>query len=402
MKAILLLTILFCWVQSFGQVKVRGYYRKDGTYVQPHYRSRPDGNPYNNYSYPGNTNPYTGKTTSAGSSSYSGSYKSVSSGVSRTMFINVDRLTARTGPSTTSNIIAVLKYQNLVELIGIPGSSWYQVRFTFFDSLEHKFRTVDGYIENSYLSSTFPDNPEAPKNKNFSYQPEINNNNPINQGSSYRSISYKREDKTRYVIVDRLIARAEPAHPAKTITTLKYQQLVEVLEFTNSIWCQARFTYFDPIQSTFKTVDGYVERAYLSDEFPDASLPLKNSGAIDETSFKNASSNSGSIINLPIYPTMGYDIKAGKHPYGQGNGQLSIWTNCNDCSDIAIYVNDNYSGTISKYFHNQPDCNTQGIFSIIRPFGKIKLTAISARTGKKWEAYLNVIEDKCTVQQLSK
>jgi hypothetical protein len=38
---------------------VRGYYRPDGTYVQPHYRSNPDGKPYNNYSFPGNVNPYT-------------------------------------------------------------------------------------------------------------------------------------------------------------------------------------------------------------------------------------------------------------------------------------------------------------------------------------------------------
>lgn len=40
---------------------IQGYRRKDGTYVQPHYRSERDGNPYNNYSYPGNTNPYTGE-----------------------------------------------------------------------------------------------------------------------------------------------------------------------------------------------------------------------------------------------------------------------------------------------------------------------------------------------------
>jgi hypothetical protein len=40
---------------------VRPYYKRDGTYVQGHYRSNPDGNPYNNYSYPGNVNPYTGR-----------------------------------------------------------------------------------------------------------------------------------------------------------------------------------------------------------------------------------------------------------------------------------------------------------------------------------------------------
>lgn len=33
-----------------AQVHVRGHYRSNGTYVQPHYRSSPDGNPYNNYS----------------------------------------------------------------------------------------------------------------------------------------------------------------------------------------------------------------------------------------------------------------------------------------------------------------------------------------------------------------
>lgn len=42
-------------------IRVRGYYRKDGTYVRSHYRSAPDGNFYNNWSTKGNVNPYTGK-----------------------------------------------------------------------------------------------------------------------------------------------------------------------------------------------------------------------------------------------------------------------------------------------------------------------------------------------------
>lgn len=40
-----------------GSVDVRGYTRKDGTYVAPHQRSAPDGNPTNNYGMPGNYNP---------------------------------------------------------------------------------------------------------------------------------------------------------------------------------------------------------------------------------------------------------------------------------------------------------------------------------------------------------
>jgi hypothetical protein len=46
-----------------AQTRVDGYYRKDGTYVQPHSRTTPDGNPYNNYSFPGNYNPNTGQIT---------------------------------------------------------------------------------------------------------------------------------------------------------------------------------------------------------------------------------------------------------------------------------------------------------------------------------------------------
>lgn len=36
---------------SVATVYVRGYTRSNGTYVAPHTRSNPDGNPYNNYGY---------------------------------------------------------------------------------------------------------------------------------------------------------------------------------------------------------------------------------------------------------------------------------------------------------------------------------------------------------------
>ena len=47
---------------AFADVSVRGYYRSNGTYVQPHYRSNPDGHSYNNWSTYPNVNPYTGRT----------------------------------------------------------------------------------------------------------------------------------------------------------------------------------------------------------------------------------------------------------------------------------------------------------------------------------------------------
>lgn len=84
-RIILFVLIFFISLSSvdiFSQVKVKGYYRKDGTYVQPHYRSNPDGNPYNNWSYPGNTNPYTGKTATGNEETYLKNYKSKNSNYS--------------------------------------------------------------------------------------------------------------------------------------------------------------------------------------------------------------------------------------------------------------------------------------------------------------------------------
>jgi len=59
---LLVVALILGWLSvAQAQVWVDPYNRQDGTQVQRHYRSNPDGNPYNNYSFPGNTNPYTGK-----------------------------------------------------------------------------------------------------------------------------------------------------------------------------------------------------------------------------------------------------------------------------------------------------------------------------------------------------
>lgn len=45
-----------------GDVHIRGHFRKNGSYVAPHYRSAPDGHFYNNWSTRRNFNPHTRKT----------------------------------------------------------------------------------------------------------------------------------------------------------------------------------------------------------------------------------------------------------------------------------------------------------------------------------------------------
>lgn len=62
MKRILIAAALACCsVTVLADNLHRGYVRKDGAYVQPHYQSAPDNSRANNYSSQGNTNPYTGQ-----------------------------------------------------------------------------------------------------------------------------------------------------------------------------------------------------------------------------------------------------------------------------------------------------------------------------------------------------
>ena len=71
---IIALTIMTTGLFAQSQVYVNGYIKSNGTYVAPHYRTAPDSNPYNNYSYPGNYNPNKGTITQGSQSSYLNNY----------------------------------------------------------------------------------------------------------------------------------------------------------------------------------------------------------------------------------------------------------------------------------------------------------------------------------------
>jgi opacity protein-like surface antigen len=58
LAVVLLLTLVG---SAFADEYVGGYTRHDGTYVAPHYRSSPNGTVTDNWSFKGNTNPYTGR-----------------------------------------------------------------------------------------------------------------------------------------------------------------------------------------------------------------------------------------------------------------------------------------------------------------------------------------------------
>lgn len=61
MRTLLCLTIGFLALSAMADKSVKGYTKKDGTYVAPHHKSSPNSRKDDNYSSKGNVNPYTGK-----------------------------------------------------------------------------------------------------------------------------------------------------------------------------------------------------------------------------------------------------------------------------------------------------------------------------------------------------
>jgi hypothetical protein len=79
LAAMLGMVALFVGQTAKADDYVQGYYRSNGTYVAPYYRTTRDTNFYNNYSTKPNINPYTGVTGTRLVPQYSPRYKSPSS-----------------------------------------------------------------------------------------------------------------------------------------------------------------------------------------------------------------------------------------------------------------------------------------------------------------------------------
>lgn len=155
----LLLTITVSAI-CCAQVRVKGYYRKDGTYVRPHMRSNPDGNPYNNWSYPGNINPYTGKVATGNPETYLRNYQKngkriYNAASSQNLVSNIQAwvsasvLNVRQFPSIKSFIIGKLHYLDIVEVQKIQGN-WAFVTY-YCVNLRYQIKTQKGYVATKYL-----------------------------------------------------------------------------------------------------------------------------------------------------------------------------------------------------------------------------------------------------------
>lgn len=73
-ELIALFTLISVCATAVADDYVRGYTRKDGTYVEPHHRTNPNSRRDDNYSSKGNQNPYTNERGYKGNEDNNSSY----------------------------------------------------------------------------------------------------------------------------------------------------------------------------------------------------------------------------------------------------------------------------------------------------------------------------------------
>lgn len=164
MNKYLLLLFFLLPTTLYSQVKVNGYYRKDGTYVRPHERTAPNSTITDNYSYPGNYNPNLEYNKPLPrTSTYNNNYHSQKTNKSNNLdqktkstsikkYVNTTSVNVRLTPDISDNIIKKLNYSDEVYSLYSLGD-WDKVEIKTYDPETYQYSYINGYIHNNYLST---------------------------------------------------------------------------------------------------------------------------------------------------------------------------------------------------------------------------------------------------------
>ncbi|GGA81753.1 SH3 domain-containing protein [Puia dinghuensis] len=420
-----LLILLLCnllGITGFSQVHVNGYYRKDGTYVQSHYRSSPDGNPYNNYSYPGNVNPYTGKVAPGNTDTYlyhyynRNSYSNTPSSYYPTTTypasglysptntygaylntteatVSAEKLNVRFGPGSSSLIITTLNYGDVVYILNRSLAPWYYVQFSYYDPNLQYYKTTSGYLHSSYLSMPVT----APSYSTTSY-PDLSttsysttSSDLTNHSANFSGVSasnpgpstqapYDPSGDLYFVTTIDLKVLSAPYSNADILTHLTFKDGVKVISTAHSPWYQVNISYLDESGYIRSTTRAYVYGPDLSATAP--TFVCASSPRQEQT--------------LPEHSVSNTSIQ----PYGPNKGKINFW-NSLPGEDIALYIDHIYKGQLTTYFSEQPNsCGGAGMISTIDVEGKHLVQAI----GKKfhWSGYIFIHADQCETKGLGK
>lgn len=240
MKNIYFFFFLLFAVNSYPQVNVKGYYKSNGTYVQPHQRTAPNSSITDNYSYPGNYNPNASYESSSSRSSYTSStnvetewvegyYRNdgtysrgyyrkkvqenkINTNSADKKYINTTQVNVRASPQVGENIIIKLDYGDEITSIYDFGD-WEKVSLIKYNAYTYNYDTYEGYISSRYLSS-------YPSQNKVSYLQ--NNQNYYTKSNSDYNLSYK-------VITQKAYFYSTPSNNNQNKTYLVYGEIITAI-----------------------------------------------------------------------------------------------------------------------------------------------------------------------------
>ncbi|MFB9080418.1 SH3 domain-containing protein [Flavobacterium procerum] len=248
--------LLIFVVNSYSQVNVKGYYKSNGTYVQPHQRTAPNSTVIDNYSYQGNYNP----NISYGNYSQNNNYNHISStntesewiegyyrndgtyvngyyrakekesnktdNFSVKKYINATQVNVRTTPEITENIISKLNYGDEITSLYNFGD-WEKVSVKKYNTFTYGYDNYEGYISSKYLSSY------SSQNKAYYIK---NNQNYYTESNLEYNINYKVITSKAYFHSTPNIYNQNKAYLVfgEIITAIGNSQYFVYIEFTNA------------------------------------------------------------------------------------------------------------------------------------------------------------------------
>lgn len=231
--------------QKSSDVWVNGYYRNDGTYVSGYWRSAPDGDPTNNFSYPGNTNPYTGKTATGDVDTY------LKNNSERKLYVISKIINIRTGPGTNYPIVRSLNYGDNLQVIESTNNIWKKVNIN----------SIIGYVFSPNLSYTLTS--PVPDNEMLSASYTSSSGN----GFYTPETTDKSGNKIYYVTGLSARIKNEPSESSSIITTFSYGDKMVALDTKDPVWIKVKISYYNSSMAYVEAI-GYVNSMNISTTKP--------------------------------------------------------------------------------------------------------------------------------------
>lgn len=289
MKKIFTLFIILISIYNYSQVAVKGYYRKNGTYVQPHVRTAPNSTVTDNYSYRGNYNPNTEYTTTSSRSSSPTTYN----------YYN--------NSSSTSNY----------------DKEW----------VNGYYRADGTYVSGYYRTKRATTNTSS-NNSSYSYSGNSSSNN------------YNRSTK-KYVNTTNVNLRTAPEVSDNIIEELAFSDEVTSLEQVG-YWDKVQVKRYFPSTNSYSTINGFINSRYLMASENNGNI-YSNNIKVSESKYFRVKVDKTFFCNTPnikdvrkaylIYDTVIYAIAESKYfiyiEFTNSSGQTSIgWILRDDLIEI--------------------------------------------------------------------